>query len=215
MADRFYQVQWRYTCGGQTMESTYCIFGDDSVLDFTPMSAQGLADKLGGTTALTGAWRSTMVSVDSLDSVSVRELVARPGIDVPTEGSHALGLAGTRSFTGSATPLELGGIVALHTAAALRSGRGYFHLPPCRSTSSLNGSTADQFNLTDTYWTGAASLVTELGHWNQGGSAWAGGSWGMGVYSRTRRARGESLFAFHTVSFTVPNSTKWLRSRKP
>lgn len=215
MADRFYQVQWRYTCAGQDMESTYCIFGDDSVFDWTPTNAQGLADKLGGATALRDAWKNLLVTSDTLNSVGVRELVAPGGSGVPTEGSHSFGLAGTRSFGVAALPLEVGGIVRIHTDAAIRSGRGYFHLPPARATTTMSVSQPDQFNTSDAYWTLAAALVTELGHWNQSGSAWSSGDWGMGVYSRTRRARGLSTFAFHAVSYTVPNSVKWLRSRKP
>jgi hypothetical protein len=216
MADRFFQVAVHYTVGGQHMESTFCIFGDDSDLDFTPMNAQGLADKLGGNADFTTAWKNLLVASDALDDVTVRELVAPGGSDIPSEGSHHVGLSGTRSFGGSALPLEVCAILGIHTDAAIRSGRGYFHLPPARSTTTMNGSTADQFNLSDAYWTAANALLAEMGHWNNGGSHWdTGSSWGVGVYSRTRRARGISTFAFHAVSYSLPNSVKWLRSRKP
>lgn len=216
MADRFYQVQIQFTDVGQQMRNTLCIFGDDALGDFSPISAQGLADKVGGDATLMGKWAAMIGTGDHVDGVMVRELLAPADLSVPDEGFHAVGAAGTRSLAAGALPSPLCGLLKFKTNAAVRSGHGHIFLPPIRDAGVLD--TDGKIGDLSWYQTAANSLAAELGHYNQGGSAWGGtlepGSWGLGIYSRTRRARSLPQFAFHTTTITLDSKVHWLRSRR-
>jgi hypothetical protein len=118
--------------------------------------------------------------------------------------------AGTRTGVDGEMPLQACGLLKLHTAAAIRSGHGHLFMPPIFDSGELGG---QRILHTSEYWTALGSAVTELGHMNRGGSSWSGGTWGLCVYSRTRRARLLADFAFHVTSESFGDEVHWLRSR--
>lgn len=202
----------QFTQGTIVMNNTFCIFGDDSSLDWSPMTAQGLADHIGGS-LLPSKWQALLTAGATLDSVTVRELLAPGDLSVPDEGVHTLALTGTRSATDTRLPTPMCALLHIATNAAVRSGHGRMFLPPIIDSGALaNGGTIGP---TVAYQTAITGLITELGHWNKGGSHWLSGStWGVGVYSRTRRAKGLPQFAFSAVAYSNKNLVHWLESRQ-
>ena len=210
MADRFYRVALLSTIAGQQCVNTFCIFGDDAFLDFTPMTAQGLADKIGGDTALTTAYKALLGADSTYDMVSVSEMLAPGSTAIPDSGAHTVNVVGTIA-TPTTIPDALCAVLHLSTNAAVRSGHGRMFLPPLRSVVNLT----DEL-VSSGYTTLVNSFIAALDDYYKGGSAWTvGGShWQLGVYSRTRRARGEPYFAFGVTGMVLKKPVTWLRSRR-
>jgi hypothetical protein len=209
VAERFYHCAFHSTMHGQEIVNTFSIFGDDSFADFTPLTAQGLADKIGGTAALVTAYKALFDATAIVEVLTVREMLAPGDTSVPDAGAHDLNVAGTSPAGGVGLPDALCAVLSFHTDAAVRSGHGRMFLPIFASDSISNE------EVSNGYRGQVNTLIGELGHFKKGGSAWdAGGHFGLGVYSRTRRARGDAAFAFSITSMTLKAPLTWLESRR-
>lgn len=197
-----------YLVNGQQMVNTFTIFGDEAIFDWTPTTAQGLADHIAGS-VLPSKFAALLQSDSSLQQVIVRELLAPSDTSVPDQGVAAPALTGTMGATGLDVPTPCCAVLTIGTNAAIRSGHGRMFLPPLRRSGNVSGD-----DVSATYVAAVAPLITELGHWNTGGSHWANGNWGIGVYSRTRRARAIATFAFHANAYTLRAPITWLESRR-
>jgi hypothetical protein len=212
MADRFYRVALQSTVHGQQIVNTLHFFGDDAALDFTPLTAQGLADKLGSTTSFTTTYGALIAVSGTFDDIVVTQMLAVGDTAVPEYGLHHVGITGGLSDGVNPVPDPLCGVLTLKTGVPRRGASGRMFLPPL----------CVQSNMTDEllaagYKINVQNFVDELGHWNKNGSRWAtsgSSSWGIGVYSKTRRDRGEPNFAYHVVGYRINNAVTWLRSRR-
>lgn len=210
MADRFYRVALESTVATQLIVNTFCIFGDDAFADFSPLTAQGLADKLGTDTTLTDAYAGLLNTDSTFDSVVVTEMLAPGDTDIPESGAHSVAKTGTMATT-SDVPDPLCAVLHLSTDAAVRSGHGRMFLPPLRLSDNINNEVVSNGYAS----THAAPFIAALETYFRDGSAWDGGShWGLGVYSRTRRARGDANFAFSVTALVLKTPVTWLRSRR-
>jgi len=151
------------------------------------------------------AFRAASPTVCMVDALDVVEEVIPP--DVAVGGTFAVNALGTlataNQFLSRGTCLG----VNIHTATRSRSARGFVHLAGCLSSSYAGGQT-----LGGAYLTAAQAFAALLDN-----------SFDLGVvlpthvnpvvYSRTRRARGESPYTFQVTSATVSPVVRYLRSR--
>jgi hypothetical protein len=94
------------------------------------------------------------------------------------------------------------------TDAAVRGATGHLFSPPIRDNQYIANEAIGSI------WSDKlTAIVAELNHFNLGGNAWTEGEWGTGVYSRTRRAKGDAEFAFHIKGYLIRPAVTWLRSR--
>ena len=213
MADKFYRVAIEMHTAQWEGVNTFCIFGDDNYLDWTPLTAQGLADKIGGDGTLITKLKAALTTNVTVDAVLVREMLSPTDPSVPDAGAHTVGGAGTFTATAVGPPTQIVCILSEHTDAAVKSGHGHMAFPAAEN---YNVYKADgTFDPASAWWTALNAYITELQLYKKGGSKWAaGGHWGLGVYSRTRRARGLPQFAFSVTSITPRLSPRWLNSRQ-
>lgn len=218
MAFRIYQVRTEYTSKGQPCVGNLHIGGDDSFGDFSPLSAQGLADKVGGDSTLMAAWRALLSTGDTVTGVTARELLAPGDTGVPDVGFHAVTGAGTRSLAAGVLPLPVCGLVHVKNNGAVKGGQSWMHLPPIRDAGVLDVGGA--ISTGSWYQTNAAALITAWVPYLRGGSAWttftgiAEGHWGLMTYARKRRARSLPKWAFAVTALQLDLKTHYLRSRR-
>jgi hypothetical protein len=130
-------------------------------------------------------------------------------------GAILSGLTGTRSTANTDLPSALHALIQLRTAKIGRSFRGRIHMPPLLSETDL---TDKLFTTSGSYYTALAAFAAKLGSSFGGGSTWSSlwiDTWHakVGVYSRTRRARGEDTWFEPVTSASVTREPHWLRSR--
>jgi hypothetical protein len=211
VAFRTYRAAFRSTRGTVDFVNTLHFGGDDAALDFSPLTAQGLADKLATDANLLAAYKGILGTGYTYQDVTVREMLNVGDTSVPDQGAHTVAAAGTMSESTPQPPGAMTLILAIKTNAAVRSGHGYLALPsPPRGDVMSFGSWIQS----GTYWTNVQALIAELGHWNKGGSRWSGTSWGVGIYSKTRRAAGASSYFFSAVSYQARPNIRWRESRE-
>lgn len=213
MAFRTYRAALEYRVGGRTMVNVLHFGGDDGFLATNSLDAQDLAEKLAGG-GLVVAWRGLLDAAARMDRVVVSEMLPSTSTDVPESGAATIDAAGTAAFSQN-LPLELCGLMNIHTGIAKRYARGHWFLPPLSDESNTASTVID---VSGSYWSKMGDLKTELGHWNKGGSAWSTGgwddpSWGLGVYSRRRHNLGAATWFFHAKSYTFNTKAHFLRSR--
>jgi hypothetical protein len=216
MAFRVYRAALRSTKAGTQFINTLHFGGDDGVLDFSPLTAQGLADKLGGDADFKAAYKGVLGSGYTFQDVTVREMLNVGDTSIPDQGAHTVNEGGAMSESTPVPPQSMTLILAIKTNAAVRSGHGYIALPSPPRGDVMN---QNLWATSGVYWTNVQALIAELGHWNAGGSHWSIGgidptSWGLGIYSATRRARGASEYFFHAVSYQARPDIRWRSSRQ-
>lgn len=209
MAFRVYRAAFNYRSEfGVRCANILHFGGDDSSLDWSPTTAQGLADHV-GSGGLVTMWRDMLDSSQVFDDVTVTEMLPHGSTALPGSGIHLVNAAGTAAWTGD-LPAQMCGLIAIKTGIPKRYARGWWFMPPIQSEAHT---AAGKILTTSDYWVSLQNVVTELGHWNKNGSAFPAGSWGVGVYSRTRHNQGVSPFFFHAVGYKTVNDVHWLRSR--
>lgn len=209
MADVFYRATFQYTQRNETCFTSLAFFGHA-----TPNpTLNDVADAIMVATGLKDKMRSVLTVLDTLDSLLVRELLAPDDTAVPSEVVRSIAQAGLNSAGDDMLPNAVSGLLHVATNAAVRSGHGRMWLPSPRASAAA---AADgTFNMAAGYGLGVTALITELGHYNRGGSRWTtfGADFGAGVYSRTRRLRGETNFAFQATAYSLRPRWHWLRKR--
>jgi hypothetical protein len=143
----------------------------------------------------------------TVHSVEAREEVEHPGVDVPAVGQHNVGSAGGLAATGENLPRALCPWIKLTTGQAIRSARGGFHMASPGEIdyvsnrlfiSSFMSKLNDLAAVCDNSFDLGSVFVTHVN---------------PVIYSRTRRARGESTFTFKVTGAQASNVPRYLRSR--
>lgn len=171
----------------------------DHILDHYSSSGHNLSD-----------WTKLVGSNAKLTLARVRQEVDPSGSDVPAVSEELLNLTGQLTPTGDLPPTPLCAWLRFRTAVASRSFRGGTHAPPVPSVTPFTADGALDLS-TGQYATDilalAAKILDKLDNVFD-----TTGDINPGIYSRTRRARGESFFE-ELTSVTPSTQWRWLRRR--
>jgi hypothetical protein len=162
--------------------------------------------------ALTTKYRALLTADATVLDLTVREELAPGSSDIPRESVKTIGAAGTRTVTDTNLPNSITQLVTIRTNAAVRSGHGRLFLPPPVNSNALTATGI--WRATDAYWINATTFMTELNlnhNWTVLGLPV--GHLSTIVYSRTRRARGDSAYYFDMTGYVQRTAPHWLRSR--
>lgn len=134
---------------------------------------------------------------------------------IPFTGAYPVNLSGTRSHTDDRLPLGLSALVAIRTHAAVRGGSGRFWAPPPIGSIALGG--GHTWDHTQAYWLNVKAFCDALMRTISAGDWFSLGGTRLDlvVYSRTRRLRGDAVYAFDASSYAIRDEPHWLRSREP
>lgn len=161
----------------------------------------------GAWTLLGTAFKACCHSSITVDDVVAAEEVLKP--DIGVGGAHTVNQVGTMS---SASASETHGLVAVinrHTGIRSRSARGWLMMPSPCLTDQTNG---DAWAASGTYKLALDAFALLLDNSFDLGSILVTNVNPV-VYSRTRRARGESPWVFRVTSATVNPQARFLHSR--
>ena len=161
------------------------------------------------------AWLDTDYKSVLATEGTVLDLTATEEIDpsssaVPDAFIYPVNAAGTLS-TPNNLPVEMTMHLQSKTGVPVRGAHGGIFLPPPLATTFLTGDGL-LWNNSGDYWTAAGALSDTLLE----GADWTGvgtGHYSYVIYSKTRRARGLSTFAFDVSSIVRNRKPTWLRSR--
>jgi hypothetical protein len=141
----------------------------------------------------------------TVQDVLALEEVLKP--DVPTGGSYLVNTAGTLSVSNTNEPKGVVPIINLRTGISSRSARGHCALPGPIDTGAFAGGKWNSIVLA-AYNAFAAKLddsfdlgTIDITHVHPV------------IYSRTRRARGDTPWTFRVTSAAANPTPHWLRSR--
>jgi hypothetical protein len=162
-------------------------------------------------TALTTKYRAILDTGSTLNSLTVRQELDPGDTSIPAESVLTIGSLGTRSVSDSYLPMSLTQLVSLRTNAAVRSGHGRMFMPPPIASSNL--STGGIWSTGAPYWSNVGTFMTELLSTHRVGGIGTGSDLHTVVYSRTRRARGDSEYWFGVSAYIQRPAPHWLRSR--
>lgn len=156
-------------------------------------------------------FRSGMYSSARLDRIRAREETDPNDTGAVGEvAEETINLAGTQTSSGDVTPDGLCVWCAFRSAAAIRSGRGGTHFP-----GPVDADRLDSNGLWDTgtaFWTATLALAAKFADdmedtfQTTGDVLWV-------IYSRTRRARGDSPYVFGVTDAVPTAHPRWLRRR--
>lgn len=185
------------------------------VEESAPFASVSHADLLDAVVdGLVPEYRAMLHSSASLDEIriSVEPDPSDPG-DVPVGESRAVGLAGTRALTGNIGPVELCGCVALKTQLLGRSFRGHVYGTPIMATGQI--AAEELLSMTSGYGLALSNFADAIESGIEGGDFWTGIPFEIAfvVYSRTRRARGQSPWMSDITAAIPRNAVYYLRSR--
>jgi hypothetical protein len=155
-------------------------------------------------------WLALIQNGAKLRETRLYEEVEPGSSDPPTGSVNLYNLSGTQgALSSDAPPVELCAFIAFVTAKLGRSFRGGTHSPPISSVTAL-GSTG----LFDSAWAGYVNYTNirdlMIDQFDDGGAFAT--QFKPVIYSRVRRARGES-FTEQITSGIVRNNLRWLRRR--
>lgn len=157
-------------------------------------------------------WTGVMDAESSVVLARVREEVAPGSGDVPELATEDINITGTLGAGGSSQcPVALCAWIRYQTGVALRSARGGTH-SPFVGNSSLLGSSGTW--TTGTWWTNMGLLSDAIADALENVFQTTGDIL-PGVYSRTRRGRGQSPYFFNLTESSVSLQPRWLRRRMP
>lgn len=167
-------------------------------------------------TQLTTLYRAILHQTATLHDITVVEEFDPLHPDLPRAAAVvSKELAGTRTSSFSDLPVPTCAILQLRTASIGRSFRGRQFMPPAMVTQDLSDGV---FNDTSNYITAINAYRAKLDNTFGTGSTWST-LWTdtahvrLGVYSRTRRARGADSFFAPITATAVDRKAHWLRSR--
>lgn len=157
-------------------------------------------------------WTAVMDGESSVLLARVREEVLDGSGDIPQVASEDINIAGTLSGAGSAQlPVALCAWIRYSTGVATRSARGGTHSPFLGVTTIMSSSGTWT---TGTWWTNMGllsdSILDPIDNVFQ-----TTGDVNPGVYSRTRRNRGQSPYFWQLTETSVSLQPRWLRRRMP
>lgn len=173
-------------------------------------SASTVASTVDG--LLTTYFRAAMTNSNIVDSLVAREEVIPGSGAVPAEGQQVIALAGTGGTTANDLAPEMCVLVARKTAAAIRSGHGWNHLPPGMNAAHLGA--GGDWNAAATMIIAASTFASHLSDTHTE-SLLGVDQWVLNpvVYSRTRAARGQTD-TFNVTAGIRRAHPAWLRSRR-
>lgn len=214
---------WRAEFGGHnTVDSLEWMFTMHYQTDMGTGSGEPSASRVleeildhYGTTAtnintITGAVQASNV----FTFARVREETEPGSGDLPEQAGQTLAAPGLLTFSGSdRLPTELCMWMKLITAVSSRSSRGGFHLPPAVYPPYLNASGFwDAATISAAPFSTLADAVKDTLD-DVFGEEIGNGSLRPIIYSRTRRARGQSPWTFNVTDADIDGHTRWLRRR--
>lgn len=209
---RIWRVSFNSVRGSLQIVNTLHYITEPETID-DESSGDDVASKIN--TELTTNYRNICDTGTTLQSIVARQEVQPGSGDVPTEGSYAVGLAGTRTLSGRLLPQPTCVELQHLTGAAVRGGQGRMFLPPTYDTNAAtSGGLVD---MASTYVSFVLALKTSLAE-AQNGADWQMGTVNINhmrqiVYSRTRHARGQDPYYFYVTGSVVSPRFHWLRSR--
>lgn len=158
------------------------------------------------------AYKAVLATEGTVETVTVVEDVLNPDVTTPDTAQKTVNEAGTLS-TPNNLPVELTLHLSSHTGVPLRGAHGGMFLPPPLASTFLSSDGLGWLT-TGAYYVAAGDLATAL----LAGEDWDNTLGGTGhisyvIYSRTRRARGETNYAFDVNAITRNPQPTWLRSR--
>lgn len=201
-----YRVEYRYTLKGQQMISGMDYQTDLAFLGSEP-DPDEVVDAVDG--HLTDRFRHCLSTLGVIDEIHIRERVL--GADVPKTASKQLDLVGACVLGAQELPLELCGVIARKTNAAIRSGHGWIFMPPLLDNAQSNSE--GQLVLGGEYQANLALFAALLDDDINTG-VFTIDKLHPVVYSETRRKRGDSPFTFQVTSAPVRRKIHFLRSRE-
>lgn len=156
-------------------------------------------------TLLGTAFKNLQNNSTVIDEVIAAEEVLKP--DIGVAGTHVVGQNGTATATAPDISHGLSAVINLHTATRSRSARGWCKVGCDLVHSSIVGdnwaaaykATLDAFAalMDNTFELGTLQITTVR----------------PVIYSKTRREKGFSPYAFHVTSGTANPQVRWQRSR--
>jgi len=154
---------------------------------------------------------NAMWNQSGLSKARVVEEVSPTSDDIPEQSEEALALVGTLGAPGSdLVPPAMSVWHKFTTATPSRSSRGGTHVPPYQSASALG--TTGEWATSGTPWTAqlalAAAILDAMEDVFQ-----TTGDVNPVIYSRTRRARGQSPFVFALTGVSPSSKVRWVRRR--
>ena len=201
-----YRCEYRYTLKGQAMISGFDYQTDVFFVGSEP-SAAAVAEEVDN--HLTDRFRHCLSTLGVIDELHVRQRVL--GADVPKTASVQLDLVGACVLGAQELPLELCGVIARKTAAAIRSGHGWVFMPPLLDNAQSNSE--GQLVLGGEYQANLALFAALLTDDIDGGIFDTHNLHPV-VYSETRRKRGDEPFTFQVTNAVVRRKIHFLRSRE-
>jgi hypothetical protein len=201
-----YRAEYHYTLKGQQMVTGFDYQTDLAFLGSEPSPAEvvsELDDKL------TDRFRHCLSTLGVIDELTIRERVL--GADVPKTAAIQLDLVGSAVLGAQELPLELCGVIARKTSAAIRSGHGWMFMPPILDAAQINSE--GQLVLGGEYQANLALFAALLDDDINTG-VFTIDKLHPVVYSETRRKRGDEPFTFQVTSAVVRRKIHFLRSRE-
>jgi hypothetical protein len=155
-------------------------------------------------------YKSVLATEGTVLDLTATEEIDPGGSGVPDAFVKAINEAGTFSTVNN-LPVELTMHLQSKSGVPVRGSHGGIFLPPPLQSLSLS-SDGLSFLTSNAYWTNAGSLIGTL----LAGADWTGvgtGHYSYVIYSKTRRARGLTTYAFDVTSIVRNPFPTWLRSR--
>ena len=202
-----YRCEFRYTLKGQAMVTgldyqTDVFFGIGS--EPSPSEVATEVDA-----KLTNRFLHCLSTLGVLDSVHVRERVL--GAEVPATHELIKGSTGLAALGAQEVPLELCGLIARKTAAAIKSGHGWMFMPPVLDKDSFNseGQLAQGTEYEANLQLFAALLDDDISS-----GVFSSHSLHPVVYSQTRHRRDITPYTFKVTAGVVRRKAHFLRRRE-
>jgi hypothetical protein len=201
-----YRLEYRYTLKGQQMITGFDYQTDLAWLGSEPDTSE-VVDQVDA--HLTDRFRHCLSTLGVIDELHARQRVL--GADVPKTYTKPLNLVGSSVLGAQELPLELCGVIARKTNAAIKSGHGWCFMPPLLDNAQSNSE--GQLTLGGEYEANlqlfAALLNDDI---NTG--VFTVDKLHPVVYSETRRKRGDEPFTFQVTNAVVRRKIHFLRSRE-
>jgi hypothetical protein len=156
---------------------------------------------------------AALASPNTLRAVRAREEVDPTGDDVPEQAERAIGIPGTLTISGDHLPIEACMWMKCGTGVASRSSRGGFHWPPTLAPAFLDSSGFwDAASLGASPFSAIPPKVIDVLN-DVFPEEIGNGSLKPVIYSKTRRARGQSPYTFQITTAAWRQHVAWLRRR--
>jgi hypothetical protein len=173
------------------------------------MSADSVRDTLDA--ALTSKFRDVLTTLDGLTGLSIVEEVVPHSGDIPEASFKTLTGAGTRVASSQHLSPGLCILAKVRSNAAVRGGLGRAWMPPALDEGQAAG--GGTWLTTGSYWTKSIAYMDARTADHDGPGVVDFFRLSAIIYSRTRRARGESNYYFDVTGYSMHPEQRFLRSR--